>query len=279
MKFGLLGPLLVRDGDTVLPIPAGKQRAVLAVLLTRAGRAVPIDEMIGLIWADSPPKSARVTLCNYVKRLRGNQMPIQTRGPGYLIQVASGDLDTARFKKLYAAGCQAAQRQRWATASARFGAALSLWRGRPFEDICCPLLNDAEAPGLTALRLEAQEARIEADLHLGRHRSILPELRHLTETEPLRESLHALYMLALYRSGRQADALAAYHNARRVLISELGLEPGPQLREMQRRILTTDPPRPAGTPLTGHQRGPTVSRKLIDGVVPMGSRRPGRRAF
>lgn len=246
MEFGLLGQLVVRSAETVLPVPAGKQRAVLAVLLARTGQVVSIDEMIELIWAGRPPRSARVTLYNHVKRLRqilgsAGEAPVRSYGAGYLIETETDDLDVTRFKALHVAGTQAARQHDWAAASARLGEALLLWRGRPFEDISCPSLTDVEVPYLMALQLAALEDRIDADLHLGRHRAVLPEVQRLTEAEPLRESLHALLMLALYRDGRQAEALAAYRNARHALVSELGLEPGLELRQMHQRMLNADP--------------------------------------
>jgi DNA-binding SARP family transcriptional activator len=246
MEFGLLGRLVVRCGQTVLPVPAGKQRAVLAVLLVRTGQVVPIDEMIELIWAGSPPRSARVTLYNHVKRLRqilagALVAPVRTSGSGYLIETGPGELDLTSFHALHTAGRMAARQRDWATASAQLGEALSLWRGRPLEDIACPSLTDIEVPHLLALRQAALEDRIDADLHSGRHRAVLPELRRLAAAEPLRESLQALLMLALYRDGRRAEALAAYQKARDALVSELGLEPGLELRQMHHQVLNADP--------------------------------------
>ena len=246
MEFGLLGQLVVRNGEAVLPVPAGKQRAVLAVLLVRTGQVVSIDEMMELIWAGYPPRSARVTLYNHVKRLRQTLggtgvAPVKTNGAGYFIETTADDLDVTRFKALYAAGSQAVRQHRWVDASSCLYDALSLWRGRPLEDVSCPSLADSEVPHLEALRTEALEFRIDAELHLGRHRAVLPELQRFAQAEPLRESVHALLMLALYRDGRQAEALAAYQNARYLLVSELGLEPGLELRRMHHRILNADP--------------------------------------
>jgi DNA-binding SARP family transcriptional activator len=246
MQFGLLGRLDVRYGDRVLPVPSGKQRAILAVLLLRNGQVVDIDEMIELIWAGDPPRSARVTLYNHVRRLRqvlaeAGQALLQTRGSGYLIETAPDTVDVTRFMALCAAGQIAHSEQDWLLAATRLHAALALWRGQPLADIPCPPLTDTEVPYLLALRLAALEDRMDADLRLGRHREVLPELQRLADTEPLREQVQALLMLALYRSGRQADALEVYRKARAGLIGELGVEPDFELRRMHHRILNADP--------------------------------------
>jgi len=246
MQFGLLGRLDVRDGDRVLPVPSGKQRAILAMLLLRNGQVVDIDEMIELIWAGDPPRSARVTLYNHVRRLRqvlagAGQTPLQTRGSGYLIETAPDTVDVMRFLVLHAAGHAAHRERDWPLAATRLRAALALWRGQPLMDIPCPPLADSEVPYLLALRIAALEDRIDADLQLGRHREVLPELQRLAWAEPLREQVQALFMLALYRSGCQADALEVYRKARVGLIGELGVEPGSELRLMHHRILNADP--------------------------------------
>src|SRR5271167_3594044 len=175
MQFGLLGRLDVRDGDRVLPVPSGKQRAILAMLLLRNGQVVDIDEMIELIWAGDPPRSARVTLYNHVRRLRqvlagAGQTPLQTRGSGYLIETAPDTVDVMRFLVLHAAGHAAHRERDWPLAATRLRAALALWRGQPLMDIPCPPLADSEVPYLLALRIAALEDRIDADLQLGGHR-------------------------------------------------------------------------------------------------------------
>jgi DNA-binding SARP family transcriptional activator len=246
MKFGLLGPLVVRSGETVLTVPQGKQRAVLATLLTRAGQVIPGDELIDLIWDGRPPRSARQTMHNYIKRLRQvlggpARAPIQTSGPGYVIQVDVHELDLTWFTELCEAGREAACDEDWLHAASLLHEALSLWRGYPLVDISCPPLTAREVPYLMELKNAALENRIDVDHHLGRHHQVIPELRHLVTTEPLRERLHALLMLALYRAGRQADALAAYQRARRALTGELGIEPGAELRRMHQCILAADP--------------------------------------
>jgi DNA-binding SARP family transcriptional activator len=266
VEFCLLGPLVVRSDGTLLPIAQGKQRAVLAALLVRAGKVVPAYELTELIWEGAPPRSARVTLQNYVKRLRqalgdAGQTRIRTRGPGYLIDARPGELDLHRFSALCGAGRAAVTRGEWERASLQLRVALSLWRGQPFVDVSCPLLAARETPPLAELRMAALEDRIDADLHLGRHAQVIPELQQLAMAERLRERVQALLMRALYQAGRPADALAAYRAARQALVSELGLEPGAELRELHQRILVADPglspsagSRPAGRPADGAAR-------------------------
>jgi DNA-binding SARP family transcriptional activator/Flp pilus assembly protein TadD len=252
-EFCLLGPLLVRQGGAVTPVTRGKERAVLAALLLGAGRAVSLDELAETLWGAGPPPSARVTLQNYVRRLRkiladtgGSR--IRTLPHGYLMSVAAGELDVSRFAALQAAAREAARERAWDRAAAQLRAALSLWRGEPLADVPSQLLALREVPRLTEMRLQAVEARIDADLHLGDHGAVLGELRQLAAVHPLRERLHALLMLALWRDGQQAEALAAYQRARRILIDELGVEPGPELRRLEHQILTADPALAASAP-------------------------------
>jgi DNA-binding SARP family transcriptional activator/tetratricopeptide (TPR) repeat protein len=259
MEFCLLGPLAVRRGDAVLTVQAGKQRAVLAALLLNANRVVAVEELAETLWWTAPPPSARVTVQNYVVRLRkalGDEghSRIGTQPRGYVINVAAGELDLTRFEDLLGAARRAARDGLWDTAATQARAALALWRGEPLADVESELLAAREVPRLADLRLQAQEIRIETDLHLGRHAEVTGELRRLAYAHPLREHAHALLMLALYRDGRQAEALVAYRAARRVLIEELGTEPGRELRSLHEQILAADPAldlsrpqRPAGS--------------------------------
>ncbi len=246
MEFCLLGPLAVRSSDTVLTVRPGKQRAVLAALLLNANRVVPVEELAEVLWGISPPPSARVTVQNNVVRLRkslgdeGHSL-IGTRPRGYVINVAASELDLTRFEVLLGAARQAARDGSWDMAVARARAALALWRGDPLADVDSELLALREVPRLADLRLQALETRIECELHLGRHAEASAELRQMAAAHPLREHLHALLMLALYREGRQAEALAAYRAARRILLEELGAEPGPELRRLHQQILAADP--------------------------------------
>jgi DNA-binding SARP family transcriptional activator/tetratricopeptide (TPR) repeat protein len=246
MWLGVLGPLCVRHGGVVIEVPAAKQRVILAALLTRPGQLVPVDVLAEIAWDGSPPPGARATVRNYVMRLRHVLGPavdgrIVTRHPGYLIEIGRDEADLLSFAELCRAGGEAARKHAWQQSSEVLGRALALWRGTPLSDVPSQVLQAAEVPRLEAVRLQALEWRASADLALGRHAEVLTEIQALAAQFPLREHLHALVMLALYRAGRQADALAAYQQTRRILVDELGVEPGPELRSLQQRMLTGDP--------------------------------------
>jgi DNA-binding SARP family transcriptional activator len=268
-EFCLLGPLLVRQAGTVVPVPPGKQRALLAALLLNAGRTVPVDELVEALWGSVPPPSARASLQTYVMRLRKSLAVtggsrISTQPDGYLISVVTGELDVDRFESSVAAAKAAISAGSWADAADLLRAALSLWRGQPLSGVPSDTLVRLEVPRLAEMRLQALEARIDADLQAGRHADVIAELRQLAAAHPLRERLHGLLMLALYRDGRQGEALAAYQSARRALVNELGSEPGSDLRRLHQQILDADavlqalPPEP----LTGSGLEPAVPRQL-----------------
>ncbi len=259
LEFLLLGPLVVRSDSTALA-PSGKQRTVLAALLLNADRVVSVDELIEILWGDSPPPSARVTVQNHVMRLRktlgrvaGSRL--STQPPGYRIRVNAGELDVSRFETHLNAARAAARGSEWDAAAAQARAALALWRGQPLEDVHSELLASRQAPRLGELRMQAVETRIAADLHRGRHAEVIAELRQLVSADPLRENLHELLILALYRDGRRGDALAAYRQARRVLVDELGTEPGSRLRELHRQVLAADPALEVTSPVFGAVNG------------------------
>jgi DNA-binding SARP family transcriptional activator/Tfp pilus assembly protein PilF len=237
---------MVRCGDLRVALSPGKQRAVLAALLLRANQVVSVDELAETLWGLSPPPSARVTVQNNVMRLRralgeACRDRISTQRRGYMIRVAAGELDMTRFEHLLGSARAAARDGSWAMSAQQARGALELWRGEPLADVDSEVLAAREVPRLAELRLQTLELRNDADLHLGRHAEAIAELRRLASEHPLRERLHGLLMLALYRDGRQAEALAAYAAARRVLIEELGTEPGTGLRKLHQRILTADP--------------------------------------
>jgi DNA-binding SARP family transcriptional activator/tetratricopeptide (TPR) repeat protein len=245
LEFCLLGPLLVRRAGELIEVPRGKQRAVLAVLLLKAGRVVPVESLAGFLWGPETPTSAEMTVRNYVKRLRqvlgeSGRDRISTHPGGYSINVAVGELDVAWFESLVAAAHTAVHDQSWERVSQHAEAALALWRGEPLADAGSAELVEREVPRLAELWLQVAEARLEAAVHLDGDSQAVPELRRLTREHPLREHLHALLMLALHQSGRHGEALAAYQDARRVLVAELGIEPGAELREMHQRILSAD---------------------------------------
>ena len=280
-EFCILGPIVVRAAGAVRPVQRGKQRVLLAALLLNANQAVSLDEIAEIFWGPAPPPSARVTIQNYVMRLRkaladtgGSRISTQSRG--YMIRVAAGELDVARFEALLGAARAAARDSSWETAAAEASAALSLWRGEPLADVDSEALAARDVPRLAELRLQALEIRIDADLHLGRHAEVIIELQRLIPGHPLRERLHGLLMLALYRDGRQAEALAAYQHVRRLLVHELGTEPGTGLRELQQQILAVDPaliPRP-GPELS--QPHVSIARQEAATISPPPAKRPAR---
>jgi DNA-binding SARP family transcriptional activator/tetratricopeptide (TPR) repeat protein len=270
-QFGLLGPLLVRRGEVTLPVAPGKQRAVLAALLLSADRVVSLDELTDVLWGAAPPASARVSVQNHVMRLRkalGDGAQIRTHAHGYQIRVDGGDLDVSRFEAHLGAARAAARDGSWDAAAGQARAGLALWRGEPLADVESDLLAAREVPRLAELRLQAVEVRLDADLRLGRHAELISELQRLAAAHPLRERLHGLLMLALYRDGRQAEAQAVYARARQILVDELGTEPGPGLRELHRQILNGDPvPESAAQPRAAtHPPAPSAPRQLPTAV-------------
>ncbi|HEX6022160.1 MAG TPA: BTAD domain-containing putative transcriptional regulator [Solirubrobacter sp.] len=240
MQYAILGPLRVDGADGAIELRAPKQRALLAyLLLSRREEGVPMTRLIDVLWGEHPPATATKALQVYVSQLRRaiGASAIVTRSSGYAVALEPGQLDLDRFEALVAR----AQDEPPERASELLREALALFRGPPLVD--APLLGPAstEADRLEDRQLEALERRIEADLALGRHPRLVPELEALTGEHPYRERFHAQLMLALYRSGRQADALEAYRRARRTLVEELGLDPGRELQQLEAAILTHDP--------------------------------------
>ena len=236
--FHILGSLEVRSDGKSVPIAGAKQRALLARLALARGEAVSADRLIEDLWPESEPAGARKALQVRVSQLRktlgGNG--IVTRAGGYALDPCRLDLD--RFEALCAEARAAGDA---AARSATLAEALALWRGEPLADLAYEPFVQAEAGPLEEARLAALEDRIAADLELGRHSELMPELDALVGRHPLRERLRAQRMTALYRAGRQADALAEYRDARSTLVDQLGIEPGRELRELERRILEQDP--------------------------------------
>src|SRR5215218_4075014 len=232
MEFRVLGPLEVRDGDRSLPLAGAKQRALLAVLLVNANRVVSRDRLIDELWGEQPPETAVQSLQVYVSRLRKVLPPetLLTRPPGYLLEVAPSDVDLQRFERLLSEGHQALAEGDAEGAAQVLHDALALWRGPALAEFAFDPFAQAEIGRLEDLRLAAVEERIEADLALGRHADLIGELQALIAENPHRERLRGQLMLALYRSGRQAEALAAYQAARHALVDELGIEPSANLQ-------------------------------------------------
>jgi DNA-binding SARP family transcriptional activator/tetratricopeptide (TPR) repeat protein len=242
MEFRILGPLEVADGRDHVPLGPEKQRAVLAMLLLEANHAVPVERLIDGLWADAPPERSVKAIHTYVSRLR-KVVPaerLRTQPPGYSIEVAPDELDLDCFERLLADGQQALDDGDPGGASAALAQALGLWRGPPLAEFAEPFAA-AERGRLEELGLRAREARIEADLALGRHTELVGELERLVSEHPLRERLYRQLMLALYRSGRQAEALTVFRNGRSLLVEQLGIEPSRALQELEVSILRHDP--------------------------------------
>ena len=242
MEFRILGPLDVIAEGVPLNLGGPRQRALLAYLLIHAGAPVVRDQIIEDLWGDARPAQVENVLRVLVSRLRGALGPVEivAAGGGYMLELGDGVLDARRFEQLAAEGQDALRAGDAEHAAGRLREALALWQGNALVDFAYEEFAQGERARLEELRLAALEARIEADLALGRHQELVPELEALVAEHPLRERLAAQLMLALYRSGRQGDALASYRKLRSTLVEELGLEPGPELRELEQRILRQD---------------------------------------
>ncbi|HEX6052567.1 MAG TPA: BTAD domain-containing putative transcriptional regulator [Gemmatimonadaceae bacterium] len=239
LEFRVLGPLeVVRDGEPIALPGQSSQRALAAIVL-RFGSWVSVDRLIDDLWGESPPAAARKAMQMHISRLRGTlgNGAIVTGPAGYRLAAAAEAVDAARFARLVERAREASEPS---TARVCAMQALASWRGPPLEELSLEGPLAIEVQRLEELRLVALELRIEADLQLGRHREIVAELRRLTAEWPWRESLQAQLMLALYRSGRQAEALTAYREARAVLVEQFGIEPGDGLREVHRAVLAQD---------------------------------------
>jgi DNA-binding SARP family transcriptional activator/Tfp pilus assembly protein PilF len=258
VAIGVLGPFEVWCDGVAIAVGAGKQRAVLAALLLQIGRTVPAGELAELLWAPPPP-SANVTVRNYIRRLRrvlgpaGGQL-ILTGPGGYLVKAEHCELDVAQMERELSAARRAGRDGDWEQAGVRAAASLGLWRGEPLSDVDLPALTVLHIPRLAEMRLQAHELRIEADLALGRHAEVVTELPQLLAVHPVRERLYAQLMVAYYRSGRRAEALATYRSAYDVLAAEAGAEPGPELQALHRKVLHDDPAL-AGSPASGIAAG------------------------
>jgi DNA-binding SARP family transcriptional activator len=253
-EFRLLGPLEATVDGATVALPAGKPRALLARLLLDANRVVPVETLVESLWGDPAPPSARKVLQVYVSQLRKTLGPkrIETRPPGYAVRVAPDEYDLGRFERLV----DAARGAESARQAELLGQALALWRGPGLVEFRHEPFAVPAARRLAELRLVAVEHRIDAELELGRHERLVGELETLVEEHPLREELRRRLMLALYRCGRQADALERYREGRRELVSELGIEPGQGLQELERAILRHD--RSLEGPRAAHVRGCVV---------------------
>ena len=243
VEYRLLGPLEVLVEGRAADLGPPRHRCVLVLLLTQPNAVVPAHRIVDELWGHDPPASAVNLVQGAVSQLRKvlGKDAIATRGSGYALRVEPDGLDLQRFERLAQAGSLALDEGRLEEALAELGEALSLWRGPALADLAAETLVQPVASRLEELHLLALERRLEADLGLGRHADVLADIRALVDEHPLRERLHGLLMLALYRCGRQADALEAYRSARATLVEELGISPGPALQELEGRILRQDP--------------------------------------
>jgi predicted ATPase/DNA-binding SARP family transcriptional activator len=242
-QFSLLGPVSASENGTPIALGGQKRRALLAVLLLEPGTVVSRDRLIDALWGEDPPETARNTVQVYISQLR-KVLPegmLETVPPGYRLAVEPESIDAFEFQRLSQEGRATLAAGNAAGAAETLRAALALWTGSALADLAWEPFAQAEVVRLEELRLAALEDRIDADLALGRHGQLVGELERLVAEQPLRERLRAQLMLALYRSGRQADALAVYQRARRTLVDELGIEPGEALRKLERAILAHDP--------------------------------------
>lgn len=261
MRVGVLGPLTLEVHGRRSAIHARKERTLLATLVLRAGKVVPVDVLIDVLWGDVPPRTAGKTLQTYVGKLRRvlSEQRIVTIAPGYRLDLAADELDSAIFEALVRDGQESLRDGDATTAAARLGDALGLWRGEAFEEFVSLPYFEAEVARLEEVRANATEDRIDALLALGQDASLIGQLESLVSERPLRERAWGQLMLALYRSGRQADALHSFQRARRALSEELGLDPGPSLRALERAILAHDQSLVPHTPPT---------RVTMDGPFP-----------
>jgi DNA-binding SARP family transcriptional activator/class 3 adenylate cyclase len=247
VKFLVLGPLEILDAQGPVHVGSGKQRLLLAALLVHANTVVSADRLADILWGDAPPTNAAATLQNYVSRLRATLEPgtaagapsslLLTRTPGYLLRVDQDQVDASRFEQLVADGRVALRSGDPGTAAKQLGKALELWRGPALAELADEPFARAEAARLNELRVNTLEDRIDAELALGHHRELIGDLEAAARQNPLRERLWARWMLALYRCGRQAEALETYQELRAHLGEELGITPNPELVALEEAIL------------------------------------------
>jgi YVTN family beta-propeller protein len=280
VRFFLLGPFEVREDDRQIPVTGRRQKVLLALLLLRPGEVVARDRLIEELWRGNPPPTAENALHGLVAQVRkllefSDRPMLITRAPGYALEVDPKAIDIHQFESIVDQGHVSLAEGRNEVAAELLREALALWRGRPFDDLGDAPFVQAEAARLEELRLRALEDRIEADLGIGHAEDLVSELQVLVGREPYRERLRSQLMRALYRSGRQAEALASYRDARRLFVGELGIEPSPELQALERAILQQDAsllgPVQKGRPARGRRLrrvgGAVAGLLVIGGVV------------
>lgn len=249
LSFRVLGPVQAWCRGAELELGSAQQRTTLAMLLLHEGMVVPLDALIAGMWGDEPPRSAVTTIRTYVCRLRATfaaaglseVAQLASVGGGYLLHTGPDAVDLSRFRRHTALGAKAAHVGNWPAAAAHQRCALDLPKGQPLAGALGPYVAGQRAR-LEQLVTTAQVDLCTAEINLGRHREVLPELAAMATTYPLCEDVQALFMTALYNSGRAAEALAHYQKSRRTLVDDLGIEPGFRMREVHQRILASDPP-------------------------------------
>jgi DNA-binding SARP family transcriptional activator len=248
VRIEVLGPIKVTADGRAVQLAGQRQRALVAALTLELGNVVSVERLVDTLWDTDPPATARVKVQAHVCALRqaiGQDIgaadgPLVTRPPGYVLSRERVGLDLAEFDVLTAEAKQASESREPRVASELFGAALAMWRGPAFADVRSPLIRSAAA-SLEDRRLLACEAKAEADLALGRSDRVAAELPQWLAAHPFRERMRGMLMLALYRLGCRADALTVYRDGHRLMVAELGLEPGPPLRALHQHILADDP--------------------------------------
>lgn len=254
MNIRILGPVTISPGERLSVPTAPKPRQVLALMLVNANRIVPVSDFIRELWDEDPPASAITTLQTYIMQLRNRlsralavdraritRDVIVTAPVGYMFRVPQADLDLCVYRERSITGQRLLMRGDYEDSARVLAAALDLWHGPPLVDVRAGHLLQIEIRRLEESRLHTRERLIDARLRLGHHGELLDELTWLTAQHPMNECLHATLMLALYRAGRRPEALAAFRHLRGVLVSELGIEPCPQVQVLQRAILSSDP--------------------------------------
>jgi DNA-binding SARP family transcriptional activator/DNA-binding beta-propeller fold protein YncE len=270
LEFRVLGPLEARAGGAPLPLGGPKQRALLALLLLHANEVVSRDRLIDGVWGESPPSTIGAVLNVYLSKLRkllaanGLDDALVTQPHGYVLRIEPEQLDLYRFEQLAREGREALAAENIEQGAARLAEALALWRGPPLADLAYAPFAAPKIGRLVELRLSALEDRIEAELTLGRHFEVVPELTALVAEYPLCERLRVQLMVALYRTGRQSEALQAYREARRLLAEELGIDPGPELQRLEKAILVHDP---SLAPPGSSGGGPSATEGRARGLV------------
>jgi len=283
VEFRILGPLEVRESEREVPLGRGKQRALLALLLLHRDQTISTDRIVDELWGEQAPPTAAKIVQNHVLQLRralenggSAGAHLVTRGRGYMLRVEPGKLDLDTFQQLVEAGERALGSGDAAEAAETLREALALWRGPPLADFAYEPFAQNAIARLEELSLSTLERRIEADLALGRHADVVGELKELVSAHPLREGFRTQLMLALYRSGRQAEALDVYRDARRSLVEELGIDPSPALQQLEQAILRQELPPAPERPAPAAARRFTAPAPAVAAGAPSGEGRESR---